>query len=131
MADSRRREGSRVQPRREPSRPRSGRRGGQFGEQSFPGRGVVDRFPLSGLTIAVDSLKHVEQRPDRSEVARVDRLGGEGLRAFEPNELKQRMIRRVVELLPPRGVSHDLADAPFAHPSPQSARETALSSRTK
>jgi hypothetical protein len=87
----------------------------QFCEQSFAGRGVVDGFPRSGLPIAVDAVEHLEKSPDRLEVAGGHRLGGEGVRAFEAHELKQRMIGRVVELLAPQDVGDDLANPPLAH----------------
>ena len=37
------------------------------------------------------------------------------MRALEPDELKQRMIRRAVDPLPPQRVADDLVDAPLAH----------------
>jgi hypothetical protein len=61
----------------------------QFREQPFSRRGVVDGFSCFGLAIAVDSIGDLEQWVDRSEVAGVDRLGGEGVPAFEPDELEQ------------------------------------------
>ena len=103
-------------PRQEPGCLELGGEAVQFCEQSFSGRGVVDGFPRSGLTIADDAVEHLEKSPDRSEVAGGHRLGGEGVRAFEAHELKQRMIGRVVELLAPQDVGDDLANPPLAHP---------------
>src|SRR5271166_5854742 len=91
----------------------AGREAAQLCEQSFPRGVVVHGFRRSGLMVAIESLKHLQVRPDRAEVARVDRLCGEGVRALEPHELKQRMIRRVVDTLPPQRVADDLVDAPL------------------
>jgi len=85
----------------------AGRETAQLCEQSFPRGVVVHGFRRSGLMVAIESLEHLQVRPDRAEVARVDRLGGEGLRALEPDELKQRMIRGVIDRLPPHGVADD------------------------
>ena len=47
---------------------------------------------------------------------RLDRLAGDGQRALEPEDLKQRVIRQVVDLLPLERVGDDFSDPLLAHP---------------
>jgi len=78
-----------------------------LGEEPLPRGVVVDLPRRARRVIAVEPLENLEVGRDRLKVARVDRLGGEGLRALEPDELKQRMIRGVIDRLPPHGVADD------------------------
>ena len=55
-------------------------------------------------------VEDLEEGRNRLEVAGFDRLGRERLRALEPEELKQRVIRQVVELVALEGVGDDLSD---------------------
>ena len=76
---------------------------------------VVDGPRRARLVIAVEPIEHLEVGRDRLKFARVDRLGGEGLRALEPDELKQRMIRGVIDRSSPHGVADDFSHPPLAY----------------
>src|SRR5271167_918211 len=75
-----------------------------LGEEPLPRGAVVDMLRLARLLIAVEPIENLEVGRDRLKVAGVDRLGGEGLRALEPEELKQGMIRGRIDRLPLQGV---------------------------
>jgi hypothetical protein len=85
-----------------------------FREQPFP-RGVVICVFFRSRLVTVERPENVEVRSDRPEVARGDHLGRDGVRALEPDELKERMVGRQVAPLPIQGVADDLSDALFAH----------------
>jgi hypothetical protein len=87
-----------------------------LGEKSFPRGRVVDLFPRRGLAVAIEAVENLEVGRDRLEVAGGDCLGGERLRALEPEELKQRMVRQVVDLLALERVGDDLSHPLLAYP---------------
>ena len=61
-------------------------------------------------------VENLEEGRDRFEVAGLDRLTGDGQRALEPEDLKQRVIRQVVDLLPLERVGDDFSDPLLAQP---------------
>ena len=87
-----------------------------LGEQFLPRGVVVPLFPDARLSIEVEMVENLEVGRDGLKVAGRDRLAGDGERALEPEDLKQRVIRQVVDLLPLERVGDDFSDPLLAHP---------------
>ena len=94
--------------------PPGGRRCGSSWRRAFPARRRRRRASSRPPSDIGRAAREPRDRGDRLKVARVDRPGREGLRALEPDELKQRMIRRVIDRLPLEGVADDLSHPPLA-----------------
>src|SRR5574337_1418307 len=82
----------------------------QLGEQLLPHFVVVDLARPRRRLVAVVAVEHSQKRRDRLEIAVRDRFGRELHGGLKPDELEERVFRRLVDLAFPQALSNDLAD---------------------